>query len=218
MGIFSVIMYPRLKGGNVAVMKRIKWYLFLVVLSFFCVQGTGQAETMYVTDQLFLSLRSAPDPEQPAMELLRSDTKADVLRTEGDWAEVRLEDGRSGWVMKRFLVEDLPKSLIIEELKGQLKDEDLVLERLRQENASLKKQIADRATLEAKEVALKRRMGTLENQIAQQTQRLEMTTRENAQKRLKGISVTAVMALFVGSMIGYLVGRQKKKQPSSSYL
>jgi len=173
---------------------------------------------MYVTDQLFLSLRSAPDPEQPAMELLRSDTKVDVLRTEGDWADVRLEDGRSGWVMKRFLVEDLPKPLIIEELKGQLKDEDLVLERLRQENASLKKQIADRATLEAKEVALKRRTGTLENQIAQQTQRLEMTTRENAQKRLKGISVTAVMALFVGSMIGYLVGRQKKKQPSSSYL
>ena len=137
--------------------------------------------------------------------------KVDVLETEGNWARVTAENGRTGWVIKRFLVEDLPKSLVIEEQKGQLKDKDLTLEGLREENASLKGQIADQATLEAKEVALKKRIETLENQIDQQTQRLEMTTKENAQKRLKGISVTAIAALFVRVMIGYLVGRQKKK-------
>ena len=50
--------------------------MFLYLL---CGQGTGLAETMYVTDRLYLSLRNAPDPEQRPLALLPSDTKVDVL-------------------------------------------------------------------------------------------------------------------------------------------
>lgn len=71
-------------------------FLFLVLLLY---TGTiGHAETMYVSDRLYLSLRNAPDPGQLALDLLSSDTRVDVLETKGKWARVRLEDGRTGWV------------------------------------------------------------------------------------------------------------------------
>ena len=102
-------------------MKKIKLCLFLVFLCLLYGQGTGLAETMYVTDRLYLSLRNAPDPEQRPLALLPSDTKVDVLETKGDWAKVMLEDGRTGWVMKRYLTKKLHKSSIIEQLEEHAK-------------------------------------------------------------------------------------------------
>ena len=180
-------------------MKNMKLYLYLVVFCLFFSQGNGLAETMYVTDRLFLSLRNAPDPGQPSLELLPSDTRVDVLETQGDWAMVMLDDGRTGWVMKRFLVKDLPKSLTIEQLKGQIENKNISLERLRQENASLKEEIEN-----------------LKNQIIKQKERIEMTTKENTLKRLTKTYGPVVVALLVGLNIGclliirYLVGRLKR--------
>ena len=176
-------------------MKKIKVYLALGVLCLLCGPGTGLAKTMYVTDRLYLSLRSGPDPEAPSLGLLRSDTKVYVLDTEGKWAKVTLEDGRTGWVMKKFLVEDMPKFLMIEELQGQIASKNITLQRLRGENASLKKEIE-----------------TLKNQITQQDKRREMTTKENSVKRLKEIYAIGIVALLLGLIIGYLVKRPKGRR------
>ena len=193
-------------------MKQMKLCLYLIAFFLLYGQGNGLAKTMYVTDRLYLSLRSAPDPEQPAMALLPSDTKVEVLGIENDWAEVSLEDGRKGWVMKRFLVKNLPKSLAIEELKAEIENKNTLLERLREENASLKRETPDPTMVEAKQSALKKKIETLKNQISEQTKRLEMTAKENAVERLKAVYVTGMVALLVGLIIGYLVRRPKKKR------
>ena len=155
-------------GIRGVLMKKIKWSLVFVVLCFFSGQGSGLAETMYVTDCLYLSLRDVPDLQEPSVAVLASDTKVDVLQTEGDWAEVTLEDGRRGWVMKKYLVTNLPKSLIIEELKGQIEDKNVILKKLREESASLKKEIED-----------------LRNRIIHPTETPQMATETNIEE-LKG--------------------------------
>ena len=193
-------------------MTKARWYLFFIVFYLFWWQGDGIAETMYVTDRLYLSLRSAPDLEQPATTLLPSDTKLDVLATEGDWAHVKLEDGRTGWVLKRFLVANLPKSLIIEELKRQIENKNIILERLQEENASRNREVSDRDMLEAKQGALQNRIETLKRRITQQKERLEVTDKEHTVKRLKEVYVTGIVALFLGLITGYLVRRPKKKR------
>ena len=180
-------------------MKYMKLHLILVVVCLLYGQGSGLAETMYVTDRLYLSLRNAPDPGQPSLDLLPSDTKVEVLETEGNWANVKLEDGRTGWVMKRFLVKDLPQSLIIEQLKEQLENRNISLEGLRQENASLKEEIEN-----------------LKDQIIQQNERIEMTTKENTLERLTKTYGPVLVVLLVGLNIGclliiiYLVRRLKR--------
>ncbi len=193
-------------------MTKARWYLFFIVFYLFWWQGDGIAETMYVTDRLYLSLRSAPDLEQPATTVLPSDTKLDVLATEGDWAHVKLEDGKTGWVLKRFLVTNLPKSLIVEELKRQIENKNIILERLQEENASRNREVSDRDMLEAKQGALQNRIETLKRRITQQKERLEVTDKEHTVKRLKEVYVTGIVALFLGLITGYLVRRPKKKR------
>lgn len=246
-------------------MKRIHWYLFVAVL---CCPEIGLAETMYVTDRLYLSLRDAPDLEEPSVAVLPSNTAVDVLQREGDWAKVRLGDGRAGWVLKKYLVRDLPKSLIIEELQGQIKKESLtiedlrgqikdmsliieklqgqakgksviienlegqiknqsltieesgeqikemplILERLREENASLKKEIADLAGLKAREAAMKKEIDDLKKRTIHQNRSLETTTEKNTLTKRKEIYVIGIVALLVGLIIGYLVKKPDKNR------
>lgn len=180
-------------------MRSTKLYLFVIGICLLYAKGIGLAETMYVSDRLHLSLRTSPDPEQPALELLSSDTRVDVLETEGKWARVMLKNGRTGWVWKRFLVKDLPKSLIIEQLKEQLENRNISLEGLRQENASLKEKIEN-----------------LKDQIIQQNERIETTTKEKTLERLTKTYSPVIVALLVGLNIGCLliiiclVGRLKR--------
>jgi hypothetical protein len=112
---------------------------------------------------------------------------------------VRIEDGRTGWVMKRFLVEELPKPLIIEHLKRQIENNNIITERLRGENASLKEEIE-----------------TLKNQIIKQNKRIEVTTKENTMGRRTEIYAPVIVVLLAGLNIGclliirYLVRRLKR--------
>lgn len=174
-------------------MKKMGLYLIVVVLCVLFFLGNGLAETMYVTDRLYLSLRKGPGLGEPSLGLLESDTKVDVHETEGNWARVTAENGRTGWVMKRYLVQDLPKSLLIEQLKEQIEKKDDVPEMLQKENASLKQKIE-----------------VLENEIIEKSRHLETTSKERTLKRLKEIYATGILAFVGGIVIGYLVRRPKK--------
>jgi SH3 domain protein len=200
-------------------MKRVTWSLFSIILFLFCFQGIGVAETMYVTDQLYLGLRNSPDPEEPSLELLTSTTKVEVLQTEAGWAEVMLEDGKTGWVQKKFLVRTLHSSMINEELKTQVEEKTLMLEGLQQENASLKKEIADlpdQEGLEAERTALKREIETLKGKIIDQNESLEMAEEKFKEKYVpenrKILYGTGILALIAGIIMGFLLRRPNRNR------
>ena len=174
-------------------MKNIQLFLFVVIACLLHSQGTGVAGTMYVTDRLYLSLRNAPDPEQSAVGLLRSDTEVDVLETKDKWARVRLEGGRTGWVWKKYLVQEVPKTLIIEQLEGKIESQSTITERLRQEIASRDREIE-----------------ALNTQITQQNEQFEASVKENASKRDNVLYITGIVTLAIGFVIGYLTRRPKR--------
>ncbi len=200
-------------------MKRTTVLLSVVVFLALWTHANGLAQTMYVTDRLHLSLRSEPDAELPAITLLPSDTEVEVLSTEGQWAQVRLPDGRSGWVMKRFLVEDLPKSVIIEQLKQKIAKKDVILEKLQAEMASLKERSSERATTGGNQDVLKRKIADLKNQILRQRRQVETRTKQQTLERLKNSYMIGIIALFVGLLVGYFLGKpRKRRQTFSPYL
>lgn len=200
-------------------MKRIIILLSVVVLFVLWTRENGFAQTMYVTDRLYLSLRSEPDPELPAITLLPSDTEVEVLSTEGQWAQVKLSDGRTGWVMKRFLVEDVPKSVMIEELQQKIATKDVILEKLETEMASLKERSSEQTATGANEDALKRKIADLKNQILRQRRQVEARTKQQTLERLKNAYMIGIIALFVGLLVGYFLGKpRKRRQTFSPYL
>jgi SH3 domain protein len=91
---------------------------FIVVLLpvFFCTTGLVWAETLYISDQLVVSLREQPQDGAKAVTYLRTDTAVDVLGKEGDYYKVQTENNETGFISKNYLVENTPKSIIIKRL------------------------------------------------------------------------------------------------------
>ena len=226
-------------------MKRIAWVVFsLSIIWSFSAQGIATDETMYVTDQLYLAVREAPDLDLPSVAVLPSDTEVEILERSNDWARVSLADGRTGWVMEKYLVQDMPKSRKIETLQREVETESetieglnkqikemslriegltqkaesepvateesrehadtlLLVERLQEENASLRGEVSELETLREAETAMKRHIEELEKKLAAPA---EGKTWEG--RRI--IYVIGIGALVAGLIVGYLVRRPDK--------
>ena len=133
------------------------------------------AETRYISDQLIISVREGQADDSQIIGYLMSDTPVEVIEEQEDPAIVKVEtpEGMVGWVKKRFLVSETPKSVVIEELKAQLKNLEDKLAQLSQ-NTSPNGQTEMKAEYESKIGSLqeevnreKHKVSTLQNELKQ---------------------------------------------------
>ena len=67
------------------------------------------AATLYVSDTTVeVNLRTGTQQENRIIALLRPGTQLELLSEEDGWAEVTLADGRTGWILRRYLSERPP--------------------------------------------------------------------------------------------------------------
>ena len=92
----------------------------LLALAFAGYATAAAAETAYVTDSLRLGIHAASDTSDQAFDNLISGTAVEVLERTSNYAHVRLEDGREGWVRTMFLVTTKPAAARIVELEAQV--------------------------------------------------------------------------------------------------
>jgi SH3 domain protein len=121
--------------------------------------GTAAAETAYVTDLLRLGISESPSAK--AFDSLVSGAELEVLERSGNYARVRLDDGREGWVKSAYIVTEKPARLRLAEaeasltsLRRQLSESDAARKKAEQELAGLKDQkgVQERSSLEADEL------------------------------------------------------------------
>lgn len=99
------------------------------------------AETAYVSDQLKIPLRSGASSGHRIIKFLRSGTKLNVTDTDGDYSEVEVSGGKTGWVLSKDLM-DVPSgrdrlavtSKKLAEVRAEMKE-------MKSENAKLKSEI-----------------------------------------------------------------------------
>lgn len=120
--------------------------------------GLVQAETAYVTDRLFVSIREAQAPESPAVKSVVTGTEVEVLQRVDGFAQVRDADGAEGWIAERYLVATAP-------LRKQLDNANAELKQARSELVALRQQLAT-AQNSAKDAA--KRASALEQQLQKQ--------------------------------------------------
>ncbi len=82
--------------------------------------ATAAAETAYVTDSLRLGLHAAPDTSDRPFENLVSGAAVEVLERNTNYARVRVEDGREGWVKAMYLVALKPAAARVAELEAEM--------------------------------------------------------------------------------------------------
>lgn len=107
------------------------------------------AEKRYVTDQLWLQMRSGPGNEFRILKALKSGTHLELLEEdeESKYSKVRTDKGLEGWVLTRFLLTD-----------------PISFEKLILTNRELDKNKADLADLQSKHAELKKELATIKRQ------------------------------------------------------
>lgn len=80
--------------------------------------GVVRAETVYVSDELEITLRSGPGVQNKITKMLKSGEVLDISSRNGNgYAQVSTEDGTNGWVLTRFLMQGPSARSRLDELK-----------------------------------------------------------------------------------------------------
>lgn len=83
----------------------------LLLLLFCCFHySLGHAATRYVSDDLRITLRSGPSPQNQIIRMIDSGTKMEVFEeietASRKYSRVKLTDGKEGWVLSQYLVNE----------------------------------------------------------------------------------------------------------------
>ena len=80
----------------------------------------GVAATAYVSDELVLGVYAEENNQGQRLATLHSGTSVETLAQDGDFTQVRLTDGTTGWVKTAFLTATEPAVVRVKHLEEEL--------------------------------------------------------------------------------------------------
>jgi SH3-like domain-containing protein len=95
----------------------VRW-LAALLLALLSIQGV--AATAYVSDELVLGVYSEENNQGQRLATLHSGTSVETLAQNGDFTQVRLSDGTTGWVKSAFLTTKEPAVVRVKQLEEEL--------------------------------------------------------------------------------------------------
>ncbi len=118
-------------------MKKPYQCLLIVLFGMLAFAGLSFAEDIYVASVTEISLRTGPSVDNKIVAMLKTGSKLEILEFNKDWSQVRTDNGKSGWVLSRFITPKKPEILLLDELKE--KNQTLLskIAQLEEENKSL---------------------------------------------------------------------------------
>ena len=214
--------------------------LFVIATCALCGGPSALAERAYVNDQLEVTLRSGESTRHSIDSMLASGTQLEVLSRNADtgYARVRLQNGRTGYVLNRFLT-DQPiardrlraaeaalarltsqKANVDDELAGLRADsldvtdriEDLVKrnESLSLELAQVRSTAADALNIDAENKQLNTRLTESEKTI----ERLTLENEQLAGRNDQWWFVLGATAVLIGAVLGFTLPRMRWRRKS----
>jgi SH3 domain protein len=194
------------------------------------------AENLYITNLQRVTLRSGPSTDNKIINMVFSGDKLQLIKRGPEWSQVKANStGQIGWVLNRFLTQEVPKEIILQRVT---KRRDILAESNKKLKAELKetkeKLALTQTTLTEKEKLLSEsqtKYAELEKGSAQY-----LTLKENFEKssallgkmgaqnqKLKSEMNQKYIYWFLGGagvlLIGFLIGMtsRKKRYASLSY-
>ncbi len=204
----------------------------------FLVATSAAATTLFVKPSAEVPLRRGQGKDYKIVAVLQDGTPVQLLETVEPWARVRLESGKEGWILKRYLSSEPP---LREQLARLRKEKDALAEKCRQTgqrlqdltgaNAQTEKELTaclierDRAkaALQALQkdtadvVQTKKNLADARLRLKQLQSRLAAVQAENSSlkknSRLKWF-LSGGGVLLLGWLIGLVTGRSRKRRSS----
>jgi SH3 domain protein len=228
-------------GGRNGNNRRRRWCWFSALLLVCMPWATARAGNLYVSDTaLEAVLRNGPGTGK-VISMVPAGTRVNLVSEEDKWAEVTLEDGRSGWMPKKYLSDQPPWRITAGRLaaenkalqaqvaqmkrgKQDLSDETGRLKKdletaqrellsLRREHETLKKGAAEYLSLKSSFDKLTTDANQAREQLTEVQQGYEnLKSSTNIHWFLSGAGV-----LVLGWFLGLIMARTKRRRISEFY-
>jgi SH3 domain protein len=162
------------------------------------------ARTIYISDTtLKANLRTGNSFDRRIIAMLRSGTQVTLIREEGGWAEIALQDGRRGWILKNYLSDRPPWRVTAQKLLSEN-------QRLQQQVGSLEN---DHQNLLEKKIKLETDLDDKSRKLKElQKANDNMKTSHNLRWFLGGAGV-----VLIGWILGFWMGRARRSRSSGRY-
>ncbi len=204
-----------------------------ICLFLFC--SISQAETLYISDFLRITMRTGPGIDHKIIEMIKSGQSVTVLEQGPEWTKILLPTGKEGWVLNRFLTPKPPSGLLLKKLEEKHAELSLQIttfidenKRLRNENqrldAELKtssrnlKKVTDSyqklKSGSAEYLDVKSRYEMMVVQLDQQKKRAQDIEKELESIRFhKNIRwfLSGAVVLIIGFLIGFSAIHQRRR-------
>ncbi len=141
----------------------------LLSVLIFWTAASALADTAYVSDKVYVDIRTDAHYESPVAHRLLAGTMLEVLEQSGDFTRVRDAQGRIGWIESRELTRELPAALRQAETERELatmRTELVKTQRdLQQAQKAMAEDTADEKAIAAAQAQLKRELGAADAKL-----------------------------------------------------
>ncbi|MBU0971789.1 MAG: TIGR04211 family SH3 domain-containing protein [Proteobacteria bacterium] len=181
------------------------------------------AQDIYVSGITKITMRTGPGVEHKIVAMLTSGSKLETIEYKSDWSHVRTQDGKSGWVLSRFLTQEAPQTLLVEQLQAENKRLAAALEQAVEKNQALAAKSDDLVDIEEKYkkleqasadyLKLNENYNALTRQSRDQKDRIQALEQNmNNEEKLWFLSGAGVF------IVGLIIGLSTRKKKRSSLL
>ena len=196
-------------------MKKLFFPFIIFIMIIYLFPQLVLAKTGYVSDMLMLTFRQGPGNSYAVAKTLKSNTPVSILEEKNEFYKVELQSKEIGWVDKNFIVFELPKIFIIDQLKQEnklLKDKISKLESLTQ---TLEDKILSQKT-DYSQKTKKNKMYQEKNSIfSKEIELLKEKNKDLFKTDMIKWFLTGVGVLLLGWIIGQSVSSKKRQSRSS---
>jgi SH3 domain protein len=160
------------------------------------------AQEVWVKDEVNLNLRTGPGNQYRIVGLLKTGDSVRIVKRGEGWTEVRLTDGKQGWVPAGFLMDGPPAATRVERMEHETRE-------LRETVASLREQVTElsgeRSALQDSESTQRRRAQDLE------AENMELKAGARWPEWITGAGILA-SGMLVGSILQTWASRRPRSR------
>ncbi len=198
-------------------------YTAAAVLLVCLVSGVCRAESVYVKGITKITMRTEPGVAHKIIAMLETGTPLETIEKRADWSRVKTEDGKTGWVLTRFITMEKPGVLLLEELKRKNETLSRKVAALEKRNESLSEKEERLTEIREKYAALEKRSTSFpeleeKNREMKQALQEQKETIEKLEARLQDKKVIWFLAGAGVFIFGILLGMSARRKKRSSLL
>jgi hypothetical protein len=160
------------------------------------VPGARAADTLYVVEQVVVSLNASADGSGERVASLKSGDRVELLERGGESVHVRLPDGREGWLRALYVSGDAP-------LRPRLQQSEAEVTRLKAEVSRLEAQVSAAASLNASALPAAAAPASAEDHASVAPAGLFSPPADSPPRR---VWPWAVCCMLLGLLLGFALG------------